>query len=420
MSASEQSSSIFAWPSGDPTIVPHSVYYDPALFQAEQNQIFKGKTWHYVGLEAEIPRPFDYTSSYIGLTPVVVNRDKDGNIHAFVNVCAHRGAAVVRDLRGNAKTHTCVYHQWAYNQRGDLIGLPFRRGIKGVGGFPADFALTEHGLQPVRTETINGLIFATLSDETPPLLEYLGPPIVDRIQRLFHSPLKVLSYQRQRVNANWKLMVENVKDSYHGPLLHAFNSKFGFFRSTQKGEITVAQDGMHAILSTFKTPNESVESGFSGISTYRPDLTLSDTTMLKQIAEFEDEVVTSIMSIFPAQLIFHGINVLAIRQVRPKEPGVFEMVWTFVGYESDDADMDDLRLRKLNLFGAGGYVSMEDAHALELIQSAIDRQQSEGHGVVALGGDGVESVPHLVTETAIRSFWHAYKNFMGLKPAQAA
>src|SRR5262249_15695396 len=142
-------------------------------------------TWSYVALEAEIPNLGDFRTSFIGETPIIVDRDKDGSLHVMVNRCAHRGAQVRREARGNAVEHGCVYHRWCYGLDGTLLGLPFRRGLKGKGGMPADFDVAQHGLQRLRVETYAGAIFATFSPETEPLADYLGPVFRGHFDRIF-------------------------------------------------------------------------------------------------------------------------------------------------------------------------------------------------------------------------------------------
>src|SRR5439155_1031763 len=77
-------------------------------------------------------------TTWLGDTPVIVSRDKDGALHAFVNRCSHRGAMIVRSLRGNAERLVCLYHRWCYSNSGELTGLPFRNGLKGEGVMPQD------------------------------------------------------------------------------------------------------------------------------------------------------------------------------------------------------------------------------------------------------------------------------------------
>src|SRR5512145_547142 len=122
------------WPRKDYTRVPYWLYHDPAMYKAEQERIFKGPTWCYVGLEAEFPNVGAFRPTFVGDTPVIVKRAQDGSIHALGNRCAHRGAVVRREPRGNAQDHICIYHRWCYALDGKLLGLPFSRGLKGKGG----------------------------------------------------------------------------------------------------------------------------------------------------------------------------------------------------------------------------------------------------------------------------------------------
>ena len=101
----------------------------------EQERIFEGPVWHYIGLEAEVPKPGDFVTTYVGTAPVILSRTSTGGLAAFLNRCAHRGALVTRERRGNCTAHVCIYHQWTYDHEGNLVSVPYRRGIAGVGGF---------------------------------------------------------------------------------------------------------------------------------------------------------------------------------------------------------------------------------------------------------------------------------------------
>src|SRR6185436_1936606 len=155
----------------------------------------------------------------------------------------------------------------------------------------------------------------------------------------------------------WKLMVENVKDSYHGALLHAFNSRFGFFRSTQRGDVRMTSGGVHGILTTYSTQSEQVASAFDQVTTFKPSLTLEDMSVVRFTREHADDIVTSIISLFPSCLMLHGGTFLIIRQVRPKSASEFEMVWTIVGFADEDEERKALRvMQTANLLGPAGYV----------------------------------------------------------------
>src|SRR5258708_36437367 len=91
------------WPRNDYSRVPFRLHHDPAPYELEMERIFRGPAWGFLRLEAEIPNPSDYHTTWVGDTTVIVSRDKEAAIHAFVNDCSHRGAVSVRNLAGNAE-----------------------------------------------------------------------------------------------------------------------------------------------------------------------------------------------------------------------------------------------------------------------------------------------------------------------------
>ena len=141
------------WPREGISRIPYWVYTDPEIYAREQERIFCGRSWAYVALEAEIPTAGDFKRTTIGEKPVVVVRDDTGGINVVENRCAHRGVQFCQTHLGHATEFTCPYHQWTYNLQGNLIGVPFRRGVKQQGGMPADFALQHHGLRKLQVAT---------------------------------------------------------------------------------------------------------------------------------------------------------------------------------------------------------------------------------------------------------------------------
>src|SRR5262245_66464323 len=98
-----------------------------------------------------------------------------------------------------------------------------------------------------RAATLAALVFGTLSADAPPLAQYLGAEIVARIRRVMRAPVKVLGGYSQTLPSNWKLYMENVKDSYHASLLHTFFTTFRLNRLSQKGGLVVSETGGHHI-----------------------------------------------------------------------------------------------------------------------------------------------------------------------------
>ncbi len=403
------------WPREDFTQIPFAIHIDPELFELENQRIFRGPTWNYLGLEAEIPNPGDFVANYVGTTPVVLNRGKNGEMHAFVNRCAHRGAAVVREKRGNCATHTCIYHQWSYDHAGNLLGVPYRRGINGNGGYPKDFKPEEHRLETLRIESYRGVVFGTFSSATPPLTEYMGEPVRKRFDALCSRPIKVVGYQRQRIRGNWKLYVENLKDCYHGALLHAFNSKFGMFRTSQRGSTAMANNGLHCVLTTYGKKDEKMGSTYTNVSTYKPAFQLEAPEVVEYFEEHADGMVSTVLSLFPTFVLAQIANHLGFRHIIPKSVDEFELVWiNFVYADDSEAHLHSRRMQG-NLLGPGGYLSMEDAEALEIAHAAIQSEKGRGHAFVEMGGREFADQDHLVTEVPIRMFWRGYCDLMGME-----
>src|SRR3989441_2262535 len=147
-----------AWPRNDYSRVPFWLHHDAAIYELEMERIFRGPAWSYLCLEAEIPDAGDFRTTWVGDTPVIVSRDKEGALHAFVNRCSHRGAMIVRSLRGNAERLVCLYHRWCYSNSGELTGLPFRKGLKGEGGMPQDFDMQAVSPRKLEVASCHGML----------------------------------------------------------------------------------------------------------------------------------------------------------------------------------------------------------------------------------------------------------------------
>lgn len=394
--------------------VPYEVFTSPGILASEQERIFRGKVWSFVGMEAEVPEPGDYKSTFIGLSPVILTRAEDRSLHVLENRCAHRGAIVCDRKFGNAPTLKCVYHQWDYSLKGDLNGVPFLRGVKGRGGMCAGFDKAKSGLTKLRVASLHGLVFVTWSDEVEPLEEYLGPVAVHMIARECSRPLKVLGYQRQFIRSNWKLGAENSRDPYHAGLLHLFLNTFGLYRNTDASAlVSTDATGRHALLSTESNAAGDADNAREAQHAYKPDFVLRDSSVVKSRREFEDNVNLVVLSIFP-NLVVHQIgNALSTRHLIPTAPDAFEMIWTQFGYVDDDPDMERQRILHGNLIGPSGLVSLEDGDAMERVQRAVGASRGEA-SYMGFIDDQIATHGHFATENSIKGFWDFYRTVMNL------
>ena len=394
------------WPALDYSRVPYRFYHDAEIYAREQQRIFEGPTWSFLGLDAEIPLPGDFRTTWVGETPVVFNRDAAGAVQAFVNRCAHRGALVRRELSGNASEHICIYHQWCYGLDGALSAIPFRRGIRGKGGLDPGFDMRAHGLRPLRVEAVCGAVFGTLAADAEPLEGYLGPSIMAQLRRLFDRPVRVLGYNRQRIRANWKLNAENTRDNYHASLLHEFLVTFGLDRSTQVGGVRMDARHRHNITwaEADSDTAEFAREAYAGARVRNDYLSLKAPAMVAFHPEHGDKLNLAVTSVFPSAVFVQISNSLAIRQIRPRGVDEFEVFQTMIGYEDDPPEMTLHRLRQANLVGPAGFVSMEDGEALEIGAPRL-KADPDRATIIELGGGGaisdrdyrVNDVPFAVT-----------------------
>jgi anthranilate 1,2-dioxygenase large subunit/terephthalate 1,2-dioxygenase oxygenase component alpha subunit len=403
------------WPGASLARVPYWVYQDEDTYRAELRRIFEGPTWSYACLESDLEKPGDYRTTFLGEMPIIVVRGAGGEIHAFENRCAHRGALIALDDGGSAGSHfQCVYHAWTYDLRGSLVGIAFEKGSNGRGGMPESFCKADHGPRKLRTTTLHGLVFASLSAETPPIEEYLGAEILGRIRRVLRGPMRVMGRFTQALPNNWKLYVENVKDTYHASLLHAFFGTFRITRLTQGGGILVSPDGGHHASYTIDRADDRTSTAYreQGIRSEKDRYRLVDPSLLDSVDEWGDGIQLQILTVFPGFVLQQINNCLAVRQVVPKGVGGMELHWTYFGFADDSDDMRRRRLKQANLVGPAGYVSMEDGCVGGFVQRGVAAAGDEV-SVVNMGGEGAESQETRATEASVRGFWKAYRRYMG-------
>jgi phenylpropionate dioxygenase-like ring-hydroxylating dioxygenase large terminal subunit len=405
--------SVRQWPGEGLTRVPYWIYSDQDLYAQEQERIFQGNTWSFLCLEAEVPRPNTFRTSNLGDMPVVVTRDGEGKLHAFENRCAHRGALLCLHQRGERKEFACVYHNWTYDLAGNLTGVAFRRGIGGKGGMPPDATPERHAPRQLRLEVLAGLVFGTLGADTPPLETYLGPEITRGIRRVMRAPVRLLGGYSQTLPSNWKLYMENTKDSYHASLLHMFFTTFRLNRLSQKGGLVVSENGAGHISYSMAADVAGKEYEQAKLRSAQDGYALEAPELLQSVDEFGDGIGLQILAVFPGFVLQQIRNSLAVRRIVPQGLERSELVWTCFGFTSDDEALNALRLRQANLIGPAGFISMEDGAAVGFVQRGSHAAALE-LSVVEMGGQGTSSEESRVSEAAVRGFWKSYRQHMRL------
>ena len=191
--------------------VPAENYFDPDRWQREVEQIFK-RLPLVLGFSCELREVGDYRSLEVADVPILLTRVADGGVRAFLNVCSHRGAAVVPEGSGSARRFSCPYHAWTYDNEGALVG------IRKEGDF-GDVDRSCLGLTPLAVAERAGIIFALLS----PRAEFdVDAYLCGYDELLVHHHLESCHLVgRQSVKGpNWKVAYDGYLDFYHLPILH--------------------------------------------------------------------------------------------------------------------------------------------------------------------------------------------------------
>ena len=192
--------------------LPYSWYTDAEILRREHEQIFR-RAWHYVGHEGQLAAAPSYFTGRAADVPVLVTRDAEGAVRAFLNVCRHRGA-VLADGPGRRETVQCAYHAWTYGLDGRLRRAPRAEA-------ELDLAGEDAALLPLRLETWGPFVFVNADAEAPPLAETLGalPELVARVG-VDVGELRFRHRATSTYAANWKICCENFLECYHCAVAH--------------------------------------------------------------------------------------------------------------------------------------------------------------------------------------------------------
>ncbi len=202
--------------------LPAKNYYDPAVFDAEMTRVFR-RLPLLLAVTAEMPAPGDFKTLEAAGVPVLLTRDQDGEVRAFVNSCSHRGTAVAAEPKGNARRFVCPYHGWTFSAKGDLVGI----------ASADDFGAIDkscYGLVALRVTERAGLIWGILDPASTLSFDTF---LAGYDKLLEHFGFQDWHFFSSRVVAgpNWKIAYDGYLDFYHLPVLH--KNTFGEGMSNQ-------------------------------------------------------------------------------------------------------------------------------------------------------------------------------------------
>lgn len=326
------------------------IYSDAAIFASEQRKIFAAG-WKLVCHASELPNKGDYKVSSVAGRSIITVRGEDGAVRSFLNACAHRGAEIVRNVRGNVEGgFRCFYHLWSYDLQGRNTFMTRPQGYETCGLKKEDY-----GLRPVRTEAVLGLVFVSLNDDVESLRDYLGGVVDHLEEHLGSQEFEVFHHHSAEVATNWKLWNDNNIEVYH-EFLHVLNRTTGLqepgyhdrtWRLYRNGHGTCGQ-----------TPIRYEAMGLEG----RTQHTLPGMRPNGIIA----------IAIFPDVLVLIRGTVMRLDMMTPLSPGRTLVEWRGLGLRSDTPEVRAMRVAHHNqVWGPAGRNLAEDIAAVESQQRNI-------------------------------------------------
>jgi choline monooxygenase len=194
----------------DAETLPVWCYTSDAFYRREVERIWH-QAWNFIGAADRLKVPGDYFTLTFAGVPVIVLRDKEGDYRAFANSCRHRGSALLEGS-GNCRAIVCPYHSWSYHLDGTLAGAPEMHETNNFD--PADNALV-----PLALDTWGGFLFLNFDPNAEPLGNYLGD-LPDKVLPYRLDQMACARRKEYVMECNWKLFVENAKESYHIATVH--------------------------------------------------------------------------------------------------------------------------------------------------------------------------------------------------------
>jgi phenylpropionate dioxygenase-like ring-hydroxylating dioxygenase large terminal subunit len=331
--------------------VSSRVFTDPDIFALEQATVF-AKSWLYLGHRGQFTRNGDFIQTYAGTMPLLLCLDEEGQFNAFANVCSHRGGRICQVERGHASKFVCPYHNWAYNNRGDLIAVP-RQASPG-------FDKSRWNLwKAARVSTYKDLVFCTFSKEAVSLDEYLGEIkwYLDLLLSSSSAGTEVSGgTHRSAVRCNWKIPAEQFgSDNWHFQGVHGSMSRLG-----ARNENPLSDDSFHAwtaqghmlICVAPKTEVPTASSAYLNELAARGDVSPLQRRLLG---------CTIVMTIFPNLSFVYFPGLCSIRVWHPRAPGETEL-WSWALYNKDAPAQvkDSIRKQVTRMFSPTGMLEQDD------------------------------------------------------------
>ena len=418
-------------------VQPHQVhrclYLDAELFGLEMERLW-ARCWLYVGHASQVSEAGDFITVQLGNQPVLMLRRADGGISVLLNRCAHKGAMLTREPRGNAgRTLRCPYHAWSYRLDGSLLGIPLRDGYQATAFTSAP---AQQGLAPYGEVAIHrGFVFARGTPAGESFEAWAGElrSALDLLaDRSPHGELRIAGgVLRTLVNANWKIYLENINDAVHPVSAHQsandaarsiwslqpddtpapvsvqqllpFGSGHEFFKK-MGGRV---QRHGHSVLGT----QYSIHTGYTAIPGYADQLR----------AAHGEARAEAVLSFTPQNVVFYPSLALkgapqVLRVVRPLAVDrTLVEAWAFEPVGAPPTLLESALTYNRSVFSPASIVAADDLHLFESVQRGLAARANPWVSLHRDAGDATAALPRDVSgidEALLRNQYQAWAEGM--------
>ncbi|MFD1189153.1 MULTISPECIES: aromatic ring-hydroxylating oxygenase subunit alpha [Phenylobacterium] len=407
------------------------VLSDESLYQLELERIF-ARGWNFMCHESQLKAPGDYLISYIGEDQVIVVRGADGEIRALLNTCRHRGNALCRAEQGRAKSFVCSYHGWNYALDGELIGVPGQSTF-----YHGELDKSRLSLAKARIESHLGFYFATLAEDAPSLHDYLGVTGRAGLGMICaHGEIEVAEgVQKNIIDCNWKIAVDNLFDWYHVPYSHASANTAGFLDIARiqfpKDQMVMLGEYGHAIGGP-GIPRAAQDQINALTDAQRMELSHAQADMAPRI---RPRAATDLMgpegvrseghpNIFPNLWVTISGTQMCLRL--PRGPSHTELWWYTLVPKAAPPEAKREIIRRMNhVFGPAGLLEQDDgenwSQSTRSSRGVASRtlghnlQMGLGHDEAKVGAGGEHYIEGLISEHGQRWLYRAWTEWMSAR-----